>query len=76
MRWTERQRAMLGAMGITLWAPAARDGTGDATQPPAAQPARPRFFTGPYQRRSIPVIGHNVPQEAPAAVAEAVLELL
>ena len=26
---------MLGAMGITLWAPAARDGTGDATQPPA-----------------------------------------
>jgi len=37
MRWTERQRAMLGAMGITLWAPAARDGAGDTTQQPARQ---------------------------------------
>ncbi len=38
--------------------------------------AQPRFFTGSYQRRLIPVIGHNVPQEAPAATAAAVLELL
>jgi pimeloyl-ACP methyl ester carboxylesterase len=34
------------------------------------------FFTGPYQRRLIPVIGHDVPQEAPAETAAAVLELL
>jgi pimeloyl-ACP methyl ester carboxylesterase len=33
-------------------------------------------FTGPYQERVIPVVGHNIPQEAPAVVAEAVLELL
>ena len=33
-------------------------------------------FTGPYQVRVIPVGGHNIPQEAPAVVAEAVLELL
>jgi len=33
-------------------------------------------FTGPYQERVIPVVGHNIPQEAPAAVADAVLELL
>jgi len=38
MRWTERQRAMLGAMGITLWAPAGRDAAADA---PAATPALP-----------------------------------
>jgi len=51
-------------------------GEGDGVNLAAPQPARPRFFTGPYQRRSIPVIGHDVPQEAPAAVAAAVLELL
>jgi pimeloyl-ACP methyl ester carboxylesterase len=33
-------------------------------------------FTGPYQERVIPVVGHNIPQEAPAVVADAVLELL
>ncbi len=51
-------------------------GEGDGVNPAVAQPARPRVFTGTYQRRSIPVIGHNVPQEAPATVAAAVLELL
>ena len=33
------------------------------------------FFTGPCELRSLPGIGHNVPQEAPAAFAEAVLSL-
>ena len=51
-------------------------GEGDGVNLPAASTAQPRFFTGPYQRRLIPVIGHNVPQEAPAATAAAVLELL
>jgi pimeloyl-ACP methyl ester carboxylesterase len=32
-------------------------------------------FTGPYQHRILDGIGHNVPQEAPTAFAEAVLEL-
>jgi pimeloyl-ACP methyl ester carboxylesterase len=51
-------------------------GEGDGVNLPAASSTRPRFFTGSYQRRLIPVIGHNVPQEAPAATAAAVLELL
>ena len=51
-------------------------GEGDGVNIPAAATAQTRFFTGPYQRRLIPVIGHNVPQEAPAAVAAAILELL
>jgi pimeloyl-ACP methyl ester carboxylesterase len=33
------------------------------------------FFTGPCEIRSLPGIGHSVPQEAPAAFAEAVLSL-
>jgi pimeloyl-ACP methyl ester carboxylesterase len=37
---------------------------------------QPHFFTGPYKRQLIPVIGHNFPQEAPKEAATAVLELL
>jgi pimeloyl-ACP methyl ester carboxylesterase len=32
-------------------------------------------FTGPYEHRILDGIGHNVPQEAPEAFAEAVIEL-
>ncbi|MEU0172155.1 alpha/beta hydrolase [Streptomyces massasporeus] len=31
-------------------------------------------FTGPYEHRALPGIGHNVPQEAPAAFAQAVVD--
>lgn len=34
-----------------------------------------RHFTGPYARRVIDRVGHNLPQEAPAAFADAVLDL-
>jgi len=51
-------------------------GEGDGINVPAASDTQARFFTGAYQRRLIPIIGHNVPQEAPTAVAAAVLELL
>ncbi len=33
-------------------------------------------FTGPYDHRLLPGIGHNVPQEAPEAFAVAVIDLL
>jgi pimeloyl-ACP methyl ester carboxylesterase len=51
-------------------------GEGDGVNLPGPTAAQMRFFTGPYERRLIPVIGHDVPQEAPGAVAAAVLELL
>jgi pimeloyl-ACP methyl ester carboxylesterase len=51
-------------------------GEGDGVGLPAASATQARFFTGAYQRRLIPVVGHNVPQEAPKDVAAAVLELL
>ncbi|MBO1415603.1 alpha/beta fold hydrolase [Streptomyces sp. FH025] len=42
--------------------------------PPAAQRGTERF-TGPCEVRALPGVGHNVPQEAPGAFAEAVLSL-
>jgi pimeloyl-ACP methyl ester carboxylesterase len=33
-------------------------------------------FTGPYRRRTIPRVGHNIPQEAPRETADAVLALV
>ncbi len=46
----------------------------DVTSPDAADPDAARF-TGPYRRIILPGIGHNLPQEAPAAFADAVLDL-
>src|SRR5580692_1479103 len=51
-------------------------GEGDGVATATARDAQARFFTGPYRRALIPVIGHDVPQEAPMVVAEAVLELI
>ncbi len=33
-----------------------------------------KFFTGPYERRVLPGVGHYIPREAPQAVVDAVLE--
>jgi pimeloyl-ACP methyl ester carboxylesterase len=51
-------------------------GAGDGVSSAAGSATQARFFTGPFQQRVIPVIGHNAPQEAPSVVAEAVLELI
>ena len=50
-------------------------GAADGVSPPQSSEAHARFFTGPYQRRVVPVAGHFLPQEAPAAVIEALSEL-
>jgi pimeloyl-ACP methyl ester carboxylesterase len=54
----------------------ALQGEADGIQPPAASESHGRFFTGPYERRILPKIGHNPPQEAPKVFAEAILELM
>ena len=51
-------------------------GAGDGVHPPEGSAAHGRHFTGPYRRIVIPAIGHNIPQEAPTAVVEAVRELV
>jgi pimeloyl-ACP methyl ester carboxylesterase len=51
-------------------------GGGDGVAGPANPASQVRFFTGSVQHRVIPMIGHDIPQEAPAAVVAAVLELI
>ena len=51
-------------------------GGGDGVNAAAASATQARLFTGRYERRVIPVVGHDVPQEAPAETAKAALDLL
>lgn len=51
-------------------------GGGDGVFRAEISAAHHRFFTGPYARRVLDRVGHNVPQEAPQAFAQAVLELV
>jgi pimeloyl-ACP methyl ester carboxylesterase len=50
-------------------------GADDGVIPAALSETHGKYFTGPYQRRVLPNVGHNPPQEAPQAFADAVLEL-
>lgn len=52
------------------------NGEANGVGPPQRSAGHARFFTGPYQRKVIPVAGHNLPQEVPDVVAEAALELI
>lgn len=51
------------------------DGEGDGVMPSGGSENHHRYFTGPYERRVIPLAGHNLPQEAPVEFARAVLDL-
>jgi len=48
------------------------EGGADGVGGPSAADDR-ECFTGPYEHRLLAGIGHNVPQEAPVAFADAVL---
>ena len=63
-------KPLIGVPAITL------QGEVPGTTPPEASAGHARFFTGAYQRRTIPLVGHNVPQEAPRETAQAVIELV
>ena len=51
-------------------------GAADGVDPAEGSARHARFFTGPYERRVIPVAGHFLPRETPAAVATALRELM
>jgi len=51
-------------------------GAGDDVDPPEISAKHARFFTGAFERRVVPVVGHNLPQESPAAIVAAVRDLL
>lgn len=52
------------------------NGDADDVTPPHGSERHERFFTGKYERRIVPDIGHNFPQEAPREFADAVLALV
>jgi dienelactone hydrolase len=52
------------------------DGAGDGVMALGGSAHHQRHFSGPYQHRVLPLVGHNLPQEAPQEFAAAVLELL
>jgi pimeloyl-ACP methyl ester carboxylesterase len=53
----------------------ALDGGGDGVSLSGGSEQHARFFSGPYQRRVIPLVGHNMPQEAALDFAAAILAL-
>jgi pimeloyl-ACP methyl ester carboxylesterase len=54
----------------------ALQGEADGIMPPQGSEHHAAFFSGPYERRVIPRVGHNPPQEAPAVFAQAILDLV
>lgn len=52
------------------------DGADDGVRPPETLSAQAARFAGPRSHRTVPGVGHNLPQEAPKAFADAVLELV
>lgn len=51
-------------------------GEADGVTPAAASASHGRFFSNRHERRLIAEVGHNIPQEAPQAFAQAILDLL
>lgn len=51
------------------------DGLSDGVMVPGGTESHRRHFTGPYEYRTIPQGGHNLPQETPEAFAAAILDL-
>jgi pimeloyl-ACP methyl ester carboxylesterase len=51
-------------------------GHDNGVAPVTSSEAHTRLFGGPFQRRVVPGVGHNVPQEAPQEFAAAVLSLV
>lgn len=73
-RYQRMEDLLAGQPPITVPAVVLESGDDGVGGPiPAADRAR---FTGPYRHRLLAGIGHNVPQEAPEAFAEAVTSLL
>lgn len=69
----ERHLALLPSIAvptITL------DGDADGVLPAGSSAPHAHRFTGPYARRVVAGAGHNLPQEAPAEFAAAVIALL
>jgi pimeloyl-ACP methyl ester carboxylesterase len=54
----------------------AMDGGGDGVTRAGGARDHARHFKGFYERRVVPLVGHNLPQEAPREFAQAVLDVM
>ncbi len=71
----DTERRLAGQPPITV-PTVSLHGSDNGVSPPVTSEGHARFFTGPYERRLIPGVGHNLPQEAPGDFADAVLRLV
>jgi pimeloyl-ACP methyl ester carboxylesterase len=72
--YDEIEQRLAGQPSITVPA-ITLDGLADGNFPATDGSAYARHFTGPHAHHQVPDAGHNLPQEAPGAFADAVLEL-
>ena len=63
-------KPLIAVQTISLW------GADDGVSPPKHPDPDECRFSVRYERRVLQRVGHNVPQEAPAEVADALLELM
>jgi pimeloyl-ACP methyl ester carboxylesterase len=68
----DTERRLAGQPTVTV-PTIALDGGVDGVTPPGSSEHDTRHFTGKFERRVIPLVGHNLPQEAPEEFAQAVL---
>ncbi|MGW4475001.1 alpha/beta fold hydrolase [Nonomuraea sp. NPDC004354] len=69
----EKRLAVRPAINVpTITLDAERD---PFTAPPGDGSSYRNMFTGPYEHRTVEGIGHNLPQEAPTAFAQAVVDV-
>ncbi|MGV9301923.1 alpha/beta fold hydrolase [Nonomuraea sp. NPDC003727] len=69
----EKRLAVRPAINVpTITLDAERD---PFTAPPGDGSSHRNMFTGPYEHRTLEGIGHNLPQEAPTAFAQAVVDV-
>ena len=68
--------AQLAAQPVISVPTVAMHGGDDGVHPLEATDRQAHLFSGPYQRVVVPGAGHNLPQEKPGAVVDAVLQLL
>ena len=73
-RYEHLERRLAADPRITVPTVVLESGADGIAGPSAAEDQD--FFTGPYEHRLLPGIGHNVPQEAPEAFAAALLTLV
>jgi pimeloyl-ACP methyl ester carboxylesterase len=73
-QFDDMERRLVSMPSITVPA-IILEGDADGVSPLSGRQAGSKRFTGRHENRVVPNAGHNLPQEAPAAFAQAVLDI-